>query len=111
MAERLANDPNADPIALQHHPMRNALTNVVGAEPRTVVHVGEETLSGGEMLLLTTDGVHGVLDDRRIEELSKAGGRPEDIASSLVDAALSRGSRDNCTAVVGQYVADEPRKN
>jgi PPM family protein phosphatase len=106
MAERLANDPEADPIALQHHPMRNALTNVVGAEPRTDVHVSEEALTGGEMLLLTTDGVHGVLDDRRIEELSRAGGRVQDIAVTLVDAALSRGSRDNCTAVVGEYVAD-----
>ena len=105
MADQLANDPDADPIALQHHPMRNALTNVVGAEARTVVHVSEEPLVGGEMLLLTTDGVHGVLDDRRIEELAKAGGRVEDIAASLVDAALARGSRDNCTAVVGQYVA------
>ena len=106
MADRLANDPDADPVALQHHPMRNALTNVVGAEARTVVHVREEPLAGGEFLLLTTDGVHGVLDDRRIEEISNEGGRVEEIASSLVEAALARGSRDNCTAVVGQYVAD-----
>ncbi len=106
MADRLANDPDADPIALQNHPMRNALTNVVGAEARTVVHVREEPLTGGEFLLLTTDGVHGVLDDRRIEEISNEGGRVEDIAASLVEAALARGSRDNCTAVVGQYVAD-----
>ena len=47
--------------------MRNALTNVVGADRRTDVHVVEEVLSGGELLLLTTDGVHGVLDDDRIE--------------------------------------------
>jgi serine/threonine protein phosphatase PrpC len=103
MADRLANDPDADPIALQHHPMRNALTNVVGAEARTVVHVREEPLAGGEFLLLTTDGVHGVLDDRRIEEISNEGGRVEDIAASLVEAALARGSRDNCTALVAQY--------
>jgi len=106
ISDRLANDPDADPIALQHHPMRHALTNVVGAEPRTDVHVREEALAGGEILLLTTDGVHGVLDDRRIEELLKEGGRVEDVAAGLVGAALSRGSRDNCTAVVGQYLAD-----
>ena len=69
MATVLAHDPEADPTALQHHPMRNALTNVVGPASRTQVHVVEETLAGGELLLLTTDGVHGVLDDRRIERL------------------------------------------
>ena len=51
--------------------MRNALTNVVGASQRTDVHVVEETLSGGELLLLSTDGVHGVLDDDRIEQLMR----------------------------------------
>src|SRR5262249_24217741 len=31
----LAHDPNIDPAALQRHPMRHALTNVVGARPAT----------------------------------------------------------------------------
>ena len=108
MADRLANDPDADPIALQHHPMRNALTNVVGAEPRTDVHVTEEPLAGGEILLLTTDGVHGVLDDRRIEEIPNEGGRAEDIAAGLKSKLpLARGSRDNCTALCwASHIAD-----
>ena len=49
--------------------MRHALTNVVGSRPRTEVHVVEEPLAAGDRLLLTTDGVHGVLDDRRLEGL------------------------------------------
>ena len=36
VATVLATDPKADPLLLQHHPMRNALTNVVGARPRTM---------------------------------------------------------------------------
>ena len=46
MATMLARDPGADRLLLEHHPMRNALTNVVGARPRTDVHVAEERLSG-----------------------------------------------------------------
>ena len=57
----LAEHPTADLAALEHHPMRNALTNVVGASRRTDVHVVEEVLRGGERLLLSTDGVHGEL--------------------------------------------------
>jgi PPM family protein phosphatase len=103
MADVLSTDPGADPIALQHHPMRHALTNVVGALPRTSVHVTEEYLAGGERLVLTTDGVHGTLDERRIAQLVSEGGHPEAVASDLVSAAMARGSRDNCTALVAFY--------
>jgi protein phosphatase len=106
MASVLADDPRADLGTLLQHPMCNALTNVVGAGPRTEVHVVEETLGGGELLVLSTDGVHGVLDDDRLERLVLEGGNPRQIATSLVGAALARGSRDNCTAVVARYLPD-----
>ena len=106
MATLLADDPQADRGLLKHHPMRNALTNVVGGRPRTQVHVVEEALDGGELLVLTTDGVHGVLEDRRIERLLRDGGDAPEMAASLIGAALAYGSRDNCTAVVAQYLAD-----
>jgi protein phosphatase len=103
VATVLATDPKADPLLLQHHPMRNALTNVVGARPRTEVHVVEEALAGGELLLLTTDGVHGVLDDERLEGLMREEEHPRELAERVVAAALTRGSRDNCTAIVARY--------
>ena len=103
MAASLARDPQVDPILLQHHPMRNALTNVVGARPGADVHVAEERLAGGELLLLSTDGVHGVLDERRLARLLQEDEDPAEIAANVVRAALSRGSRDNCTAIVARY--------
>lgn len=105
MVSMLAHDPAADPLLLEHHPMRNALTNVVGARARTEVHVVEQTLSGGDLLLLSTDGVHGVLDARRLERVLLEDGDPRAIAYGVIKAALARGSRDNCTAVVARYVA------
>jgi protein phosphatase len=106
IAAMLAQDPGADPVAMRHHPLGGALTNVVGARPRTTVHVVEEQLSGGEMLVLLTDGVHGVLDDRWLERLVKSSEDVRVIASTLVEAAMTRGSRDNCTAVVARVTAD-----
>jgi serine/threonine protein phosphatase PrpC len=105
MASMLEHDPNADPLLLEHHPMRNALTNVVGARARTEVHVVEQMLTGGEVLLLSTDGVHGVLDARRIEQMLIEEEDPRAIAHGLITAALTRGSRDNCTVVVGRYLS------
>src|SRR5436190_21633290 len=69
MATILATNPETDPAMLQHHPMRHALTNVVGSRTAADVHIVEEPLSGGEVLLLTTDGIHGVLDTSALERL------------------------------------------
>jgi protein phosphatase len=107
VATVLAQNPETDPLILRHHPMRNALTNVVGARPRVDVHVVEETLSGGERFLLTTDGVHGVLDREQLESLVVASGDAGAMPAALVSAALAGGSRDNCTAVFAEYVRDE----
>ena len=106
MASMLAQDPAADRGHYERHPMRNALTNVVGARRRAEVHVIEETLSGGELLVLTTDGVHGVLDDERLEQVLLDGKDEREMAEKLVAAALARGSHDNCTALVARYLTD-----
>lgn len=106
MASVLATDPRVDPVLLLHHPMRNALTNVVGGRACTHVHVVEEQLGGGELLVLTTDGVHGVVDDRQLEQVLLEDGAIGAGAERLVAAALARGSRDNCTAVLARYSSD-----
>jgi serine/threonine protein phosphatase PrpC len=79
------------------------LTNVVGSRARTTVHVSEHELTGGELLALTTDGVHGVLSDLSLTQVLVQGDSKR-IAAGLVDAALSHGSRDNCTALVAEYL-------
>jgi serine/threonine protein phosphatase PrpC len=104
MESMLASDPAADPLTLQHHPLRHALTNVVGARSSTEVHMVEQALTGDELMLLSTDGVHGVLEDSRIEQMMLEEVDPRAIAHRVIDAALTRGSRDNCTAVVARYV-------
>jgi protein phosphatase len=106
VATVLAQNPEADAALLQHHPMRNALTNVVGARPRVDVHVVEEMLAGGERLLLSTDGVHGVLDEDQLERIVTDGRDLASVSEELVATALAHGSRDNCTAVVAQYTRD-----
>lgn len=84
---------------------RNVLTNVLGSRPYVDVHVAEEKLSGGGVLALVTDGVHAAVDDEGIGEAMAMGDQPAGIARRLVRAALNRGSRDNCTAVVAEYLA------
>ena len=102
----LAHDPCMAPAVLRHHPLCSALTSAVGARADVDVHVVDTTLSAGERLLLSTDGLHDPLDDERIERLLREGDNVATLPESLVAAAMARGSRDNCTALVAEYVAD-----
>jgi protein phosphatase len=102
MVRVLAADSRGDRRLLQHHPLRNALTNAVGVGVRTDVHVIEEELRGDVRIALTTDGVHGVLDEESVEH-QLADGAVQAASRNLVAAALAHGSLDNCTAVVADY--------
>jgi serine/threonine protein phosphatase PrpC len=102
----LAQDPRATPAMLKHHPLRNALTSAVGIRADVDVHLVETTLSTGELLVLSTDGVHDPLDDDRIAGILRRGHHLSAMPDSLVSSALALGSRDNCTALVGEYVPD-----
>jgi PPM family protein phosphatase len=106
VASVTAIDPHANIGLLEYHPMRHVLTNVVGSRQRTEVHVFEEPLNAGDRLLLTTDGVHGVVDDRRLEEMLVDADDLTGAATTIVRSAIARGSRDNCTAIVAQYLRD-----
>jgi serine/threonine protein phosphatase PrpC len=47
--------------------------------------------------------VHGVLEDGVLGRLLGENEAPAEAAAKIVNAALARGARDNCTAVVATY--------
>jgi len=94
----LGGDGTASRIA--DHPMRNVLTNVLGAREQTEIHLAERDLTAGEMLLLCSDGVHNVLDESALCALMSQDQPPDVIAQAVVTTAIKRGTRDNATAVV-----------
>jgi len=91
---------------LADHPMRNVLTNVLGTGEETEIHISELRLADSEMLLLCSDGVHGVVDDGTLRELMSQDAPLEAIARSLIATAVQRGARDNVTVIVLHY--EEP---
>lgn len=103
----LAQDPKLRPQDIETHPMRNVLTNVLGSRPDILVRVTERQLAAGDMLLLSSDGMHGVLDPGTIAAV--LGGQPDvqQAAQALVDRAMDAGSRDNVTALVVRCEEDQ----
>jgi PPM family protein phosphatase len=85
------------------HPMRHVLTNVLGARDLADVHISEHELEGGERILLCSDGLHGVVDDQGLKSVLASADPPAVLVPRLIEMALSRGGRDNVTAVLVQY--------
>jgi protein phosphatase len=102
----LAQDPHMNPADIARHPMRHVLTNVLGARDHVDVHVSEHELQPGDIALLCSDGLHGVLDDRALAALVVREPDLQLAARLLVDAALDHGSRDNVTALLIRYEED-----
>lgn len=99
----LAQDPRMGPQDIETHPMRNVLTNVLGSRPDILVRVTEYTLRDGDVFLLCSDGLHGVLDSPAIARVLGAHHDVEAAARTLVERAMDAGSRDNVTALVVSY--------
>jgi serine/threonine protein phosphatase PrpC len=83
-----------------NHPLKHVLTSVVGTREDLRPDAREEHLLPGDRLILCSDGIHGRLDADAISEIVRAGGTPDQLASALVDEALSRRTSDNATALV-----------
>lgn len=102
----LAHDPDVKAEDIAQHPMRNVLTNVLGGRPTVEAHVSERVLSGGETLLLCSDGVHGAVEPADLTRILQTVPGEAEAAQQIVDLALERGSRDNVTALVIRYEAE-----
>lgn len=102
----LAQDPNLGPAEIADHPMRNVLTNVLGAREQVDIHLTERPVEPGDLILLCTDGLHGVLDADALAEILTSTSDLETMTRRLVETAMDRGSRDNITALVVRYEMD-----
>ena len=99
----LATQFDTSPASRPPQSMRHVLTNVIGARDHADVQVSEHDLVGGELILLCSDGLHGVLDDATLQSILSTGGTPNDTVTHLVESALSRGVKDNVTAVLAHF--------
>jgi protein phosphatase len=93
------------------HPDRSVLTRNLGRELIAAVDQLSAPLSSGDVLVVCSDGLHGVLDDDEIAALSREGS-PSDACAALVERANALGAPDNVTVsiarVVGEPAAPRP---
>jgi protein phosphatase len=76
------------------------LTQALGLDRGIAPEVAEVPLAQGDRLLLCTDGLTNMVEDRDIERMLAEAAEPQEICDRLVGAALEAGGVDNVTVVV-----------
>jgi protein phosphatase len=91
-----------DEKSLRAHPMRHVLTMAIGVSPELRVHSYALKPGAGTLILLSSDGLHGVVEPAVIAQNLAGNGSLESKCRRLIEAAREAGGPDNITALLLQ---------
>jgi serine/threonine protein phosphatase PrpC len=89
-----------DNIDVSKHPLRNFLTQAAGSKGTVDVHTAEAELAPGDMILLSSDGLHGLVSDAEIAASLAAGPSLQATATNLLQLAKGAGGQDNISVIL-----------
>lgn len=92
-----------DEESLRTHPMRHVLTMAIGASAPLAVNYYSVPLKGPSLVLMCSDGLHGVVEGGKLEHILRRGSPETPLAEScqrLIDAAKEAGGPDNITVLL-----------
>jgi protein phosphatase len=82
------------------HPLRNVVTRALGTERQVEIDMFHCAWQRGDLLLLCSDGLSGLVGEEEILDVLTRKERPDWKVGRLVDLALEEGGGDNITAVL-----------
>lgn len=82
---------------------RNVITRSVGYEREVYPDIIDREVSPGEIFLLCSDGLSGLVTDQKISEILNEN-TPDKVVKACVEQALANGGDDNVTVMVIQIV-------
>ncbi len=86
------------PSDARKHPMRSRISRALGTPGADQMDVGDHEASAGDLFLLSTDGLHDVVDESEI--LKAISNDLERSAHRLIDLANAAGGPDNITVAL-----------
>ena len=90
------------------HPYSNVITRCIGANAEVVPDLYFGHLRPGDVLLLASDGLTGMLEDPQLQTILSGEGGPQQWVDRLINEANRRGGLDNITAIVIRIEPDVP---
>jgi serine/threonine protein phosphatase PrpC len=87
------------PDEARHHPRGHVLARAIGVGARLAVDVVTDEVAAGDLFLLCSDGLTGMLDETAIARIMADPDR-QGALDALIAAALEGGAPDNVTAIL-----------
>ena len=93
------------------HPYRHVLSRALGVENNISIEEKTYKLEKEDQILLSTDGLHGLLSDEEIIMVfNESAGDLEEIGNSLLHNALDKGGNDNITIILLRDIFEDGEK-
>src|SRR5258706_10287861 len=87
----------------ENHPRRNVLQRSIGVSEQVEIDVkGPFPIEEGDVFILCSDGLHGVVKEDEIHEIARKPLR--EAADEFIRKAIERGAPDNVTVIVARVV-------
>jgi protein phosphatase len=93
----------------EEHPQRSIITRALGPENEVVVDHHTWPARDGDVFLLCSDGLTGMVPDDRVAEIVDAAPSLAQATQALVQAANEAGGRDNITVILFRVQEVTPR--
>ena len=104
----LVNEGKLSRAEMRVHPRKNEITRAVGIEDELKVDTGSFALENGTFILLCTDGVSGMVEDRDLESLIASSPRKtkedlKELGRLIMEKVYEAGARDNASFILIQF--------
>lgn len=104
IARRLVDAGQLSMRRANESPLRNIVWNFVGTQTEEVQpQCKEMELHVGDAMVLCSDGMTSVLNDRQISDILSETGSAEETCKAMFDEAETKGLKDDATAVVARF--------
>lgn len=90
------------------HPQRNVVLQALGLEEKPEIEFYELQFKKGDILLLCTDGLTGLVGEEEISEMLIEQKDLQQMAQKMVEKANAQGGHDNITVVLCSFEEEQP---
>jgi len=100
LVEEFVRQGKLTPEEAEVHPQRSIITRALGPEPDVQVDTFTFPARAGDVYLICSDGLTGMVSEDEIGEIIRSSASLDDASRRLIDAANENGGRDNITVVL-----------
>ncbi|MEI7889760.1 MAG: Stp1/IreP family PP2C-type Ser/Thr phosphatase [Actinomycetes bacterium] len=100
LVDELVRQGQLTPEEAAEHPQRSIITRALGPEPHVEIDTLTQPVEEGDVLLLCSDGLTGMVDDATLASTVAQADSLDTAARELISKANAAGGRDNITVLL-----------